>query len=628
MELDKLKKKLYKPESDFEERLKVPEPFQIEKEREKEFSEKWSDSKKNKSFFSFILENKKYFYIGGLILVFIALLTSGFMFWHGLTSFNIDNVKLEINGPERIISGEEVVYRVKYSNNTKLTLKNVKLIFYYPEGSIYSKGDNLLESLELDDLNPGQSNQIEFPVRIIGLKDEIKKISAELTYQPGDITSFFNNYSEISSEIISVPLILNFDMPKELVNGQSFEFSLKFLNQSDIAFENLQIRMSYPLGFNFKSSEPKLFDSENNIWSIDKISAGEEIEIFITGDINGENGDIKAFKAQVGILKNDDQFISYSESMNSLKISSSPLLAIQTINEASNYVAQAGEKLNYEILYKNTTDVGIRNVIITSKLEGSALDYGTLDLRDGSFDNNSQTITWKASNLPELNFLNPGQEGKVRFSIKIKNSLPINNYSDKNFEIINTVKVDSLQAPISLKDIDIAGESKLSTKIKSQLTIQTQAYYNDDSIPNSGPIPPKVGEVTTYTIKLRLTNSSNDLNNVKVEAFLPPHVKWLNNFKPSDSNLKYNSNSGQILWDIGNVPAATGFLSPVKEVVFQVSIIPTIVDKGHLVELIGSSKASGYDNFVDLEIIGTDKPIDTDLPDDPTINRVQGTVVE
>ena len=626
MELKDLKKKLYKPEAKFEDRLKVPEIFQVEKEREKKSSKDWNKTNESNFLVSFFLKYKKHLIVSLALLIFIFLIVSCFMLWRGLTSFDIDNVKLEINGPERIISGEEVIYKVKYKNNTKLPLKNIRLVFRYPEGSIRSSGDNLIESVDLVNLEAGQENQVEFPVRIIGLKDEIKKVSVELNYKPGKITSVFNNSSEFSSEIISVPLILNFDIPKELVDGQSFEFSLKFLNQSDISFDNLQIKLSYPSGFNFELSEPQAL-KDDNIWFIDKIEAGEEVEIFINGDIHGAEGEVKPFKAQAGILDNN-QFIPYSESINSLKISSSPLSAIQTVNDSSNYVAEAGERLKYQINYKNTTGVGIRSVVITSKLEGNALDYTTLDLKNGSFDEDSQTIIWKASNLPELEFLSPGQEGKINFSIKVKKQLPINNYNDKNFEITNKVEVDSLQAPLSLKDINIIGKSEFSIKVKSQLTIQTQAYYNDDLISNSGPTPPKVGQTTTYTIKLRLINSSNDLDDVKVEAFLPPHVKWIGNFKPSSSDLEYNYNNGQFVWNVGDLPSATGILLPVKEVAFQVSITPGLVNVGNLLELIGQSKAFGLDDFIGLEISGTDEPIDTNLPDDPTINRSKGIVIE
>jgi len=140
-------------------------------------------------------------------------------------------------------------------------------------------------------------------------------------------------------------------MPKELVNGQSFEFSLKFINQSDVSFDNLQIKVDYPSGFNFKSSEPQSLEGDN-VWSVGRIDAGEEIEIFINGDISGSEGDSKPFQAQAGIL-DDNQFTLYSESISALKISSSPLLVIQTVNDSSSYIANSGEKLKYQIDYKS-----------------------------------------------------------------------------------------------------------------------------------------------------------------------------------------------------------------------------------------------------------------------------------
>jgi len=69
--------------------------------------------------------------------------------------------------------------------------------------------------------------------------------------------------------------------------------------------------------------------------------------------------------------------------------------------------------------------------------------------------------------------------------------LPIKTYSDKNFTINNTVKIDSLEIPFGLEDIEIAGQSQTVTKVSSQINFQAQGHYYDDLIPNSGPIPPK-----------------------------------------------------------------------------------------------------------------------------------------
>jgi hypothetical protein len=622
MELKELKRKIYKPGAEFKERMKPPEIFQPGRQREKKESGQWPELEKK----GFSPKQKKYCLIASIAGGTIFLIVAGFLVWRGLTSFDRDKVKLEIEGAERIVSGEEINYLVKYKNQTRLDLTKVKLIFHYPDESIPLETENLVQTIDLPDLGVGQENQIELPVRIIGLQNETKKAWAELSYQPGKITSTFTNQAEFSTTIISVPLILDFDLPKQLVNGQSFNFSLRYLNQAEVSFDNLRIQLDYPDGCTFQTAEP-LPSGEDRIWFLGDLMAGQEGKIFIEGIIQGEESQRKSFKAQLGLLK-EEQFIPYAETVSALQISLSPLSISQTVNGTTDYIAQAGQKLTYQIDYKNTTDIGIRDVVITSKLEGPALDLTSLKLKEGSFDSQNQTITWKASNLSALEFLGAHQGGQLTFSVEVKDSLPIANYTDKNFKVINTVKIDSLQIPLSLKDIQIAGQSQLITKIASQLTIQTKGYFNDDLIPNSGPIPPKVGQTTTYTIKWRLLNTANDLKQVKVEAYLPPHVQWKNKISPTGADLEYNSQTGQLTWPVGDLPAATGILLPVKEVAFQIAITPGLAHLGSLVELIGQSKATGQDAFTGLARENVSRAIDTDLPDDLTISQKDGFVVE
>jgi hypothetical protein len=622
MKLGELKKKLYKPEADFEERLEGPEAFRLEQARKEKASEEWQKIEKKQ----LSPQQKKKLLIISISVAVIFLAMAGFFIWRGLTSFDADKVELEIKGAERIVSGEEVKYAVKYKNNTRLALENIKLVFHYPEDSILSHQKGLDEIIDLPDLAVGQEEEIELSVRIIGLKGEEKRAWAELNYQLAGFSSRYTSQAEFVSQVISVPLILDFDLPEKLVTGQSFDFSLRYLNQAEVAFDNLQVRIEYPTGFVFQSANLQPLE-EDRIWSLGKLMAGEQGKIFIQASIQGEEGEVKSFKAQLGLFK-DDQFIPYAETAGALQISSSPLSVSQTVNGSTDYITQAGQELTYQISYKNTTNVSIKNVVITSKLEGEVLDFASLKLGDGSFDGESQTIAWKASNLPALQYLGPHQQGQVSFSIKVKDSLPINDYNDKNFKIVNTVKIDSSERPLALEDIEIAGQSQLVTKIISQLSLQAQGYYYDDLISNSGPVPPRVGQTTTYTIKWRLVNTANDLSGVKVEAFLPPHVHWMNKISPSGANLKYNSQTGQLVWQVGDLSAATGVLLPVKKVAFQIAITPSLAHLGNYVELVGQSKITAQDNFTGLELTKTDKPIDTDLPDDPKIDREKGIVVE
>lgn len=622
MELEELRKKIYKPGTEFEERVKPPEIFQPGRQKEKEEPSQWKKIEKKK----LSPKQKKYWLIGSISAGVIFLIVAGLLVWQGLTSFDKDKVKLEIRAAERIVSGEEINYLVKYKNQTRLDLTEVKLIFYYPDESIPLETKDLVQTIDLPNLESGQENQIELPARVIGLQGQTKKASAELSYQPGKITSTFTNQVEFLTKIISVPLILDLDLPNRLVSGQSFNFSLKYLNQGNVSFDNLQLRLDYPVGFTFQSAEPQPLE-EDRIWFLGDLMAGQQGKIFIQGLIQGEEGQLRSFKAQLGLFK-DNQFIPYAETASALEISLSPLSVSQTVNKLTDYIAQPGDGLAYQISYQNTTDIGIKDVVITSKLEGLALDLTSLELEEGSFDGENQTITWKASNLPALEFLGPHQEGQVSFFVEIKKPLPIDDYTDKNFKIINTVKIDSPQVPLSLEGIQIGGQSQSITKIASQMTLQAKGYFSDDLIPNSGPIPPKVGQTTTYTIKWRLINTTNDLAGVKVEAYLPPHVQWKSEVRPTNADLNYNPRTGQLIWQVGDLPATTGLLLPVKEVAFQVAITPGLAYLGNSVELIRQSKATGQDTFTNLEIESVSSAVDTNLPDDPVVKRGGGIVVE
>jgi len=623
MKLDELRKKLYKPEAEFEDRLEGPDAFKIDREREKKIvAQEWQKIEEKQ----LSPQQKKKIWMIGIPVIIVFLAVAGFFIWRGFTSFDKNKVTIEIQGAERVVSGEEVKYLIKYKNSTRLVLEDLKLVFHYPEDSIPANQQNLDETIDLPDLAPGQEKEIELLVRIIGLRGEDRKAWAELSYQPVGISSQYINEAEFTSQVISVPLILDFDLPEKLVTGQDFDFSLRYLNQAEVSFDDIQIRIDYPAGFTFESADLTPLEDENdNVWSLGKLMAGEQGRISIRANIQGEESEIKSFKAQLGLFQNEE-FTPYAETVGALQISASPLLVSQTVNNSTNYVTQAGQVLTYQIDYKNTTDVRIKNVVITSKIEGKALDLTSLKLGGGSFNGETQTITWNTSNVPSLESLGSNQGGKLNFSVQVKNPLPVNSYSDKNFNINNEVKIDSSEVPLSLRDIEIIGQSQMTTKVASQLTLQSQGYYYDDLITNSGPIPPRVGQTTSYTIKWRLINTSNDLKNVKVTGSLPPHVNWNNRI--SGSGLTYNSQTGQVIWSVGDLPAASGVLLPVKEVAFQISITPGLAHLNSLVELISQAQASGQDSFVDLELTSADESIDTDLPDDLRVTRQQGEVVE
>ena len=100
----------------------------------------------------------------------------------------------------------------------------------------------------------------------------------------------------------------------------------------------------------------------------------------------------------------------------------------------------------------------------------------------------------------------------------MKNKLPINNFNDKNFSANAAVKIDSSNIPAALQGTQLAGTDSVNVKLNSKLAIASKGYYKDNEMPNSGPLPPTVGQQTTYTIHWLVTNLSNDVDDVVVES--------------------------------------------------------------------------------------------------------------
>jgi len=216
----------------------------------------------------------------------------------------------------------------------------------------------------------------------------------------------------------------------------------------------------------------------------------------------------------------------------------------------------------------------------------------------------------------------------LKFSVKLKDAMPVKAYGDKNFVIYDVVNSGSVNIPLALLDQQVQDTAELTIKVNSKLGLDARGYYQDAFLPNDGPIPPKVGETTSYTIYWYVTNPSNNVEGVRVEAILPSYVEWLNKFKPASTNFQYDNLNRRVVWDIGTLPAATGVLSPAKYVAFQVGLTPSAPQINQVANLINQSLITGKDSFTGVDLRTTDAQIGSDLPDDSTITWDKGRVTQ
>ena len=278
------------------------------------------------------------------------------------------------------------------------------------------------------------------------------------------------------------------------------------------------------------------------------------------------------------------------------------------LNGKSSDNVNLGDKLDYEITYANHGEIGFKDVIIRLKLDSPTIDYENIILRNGSYNSQTKDITWKTSDIAEVQKLEPGDSGKIELSIPLKKRIEINSQNDKEFIIESVATIDS-------SDIDYQslGESKSISstvlgKLNSKVILENEIFYNDDDIRNSGPTPQKVGEETTYTVVWKASTVSNSVSHTKVVAFLPTWVSWKDKTFPKNENITFNERTHEIVWDIGSMENGKGILNDPKIVKFQIGFKPEINQAGKQGDLLYEANISGDDDFTGNRFdIKTDK---------------------
>jgi len=567
-----------------------------------------------------------------IILLFL-LIAVGAIIW-GQIKFSKNNVELNIKTPQDIASGKEFSLTIEYKNNNRVKLNNAILIVDFPSGVFSPNGDELPREIrEIGTISKKSIGQEDFRIRFVGDKGEFKNVNVRLEYMPQNISSRFENFTSARIEVNSALIGIKVDGPSNVMAGQEAGYLFEYENKTNTEFSDLRIELEYDADFKPKNIEPQPKERTQNVWEIKSLKAGEKRSISLIGTLQGEEGEDKVFKMTLGKIENGN-FIRYSRSEYSTKIALSPLLLFLDLEgtDKNSCNINSGDHLRYIITFKNNTDVALGELILKINIKDSVFDFRSVVPENGFFDSRYNVITWSGGEIEKLKLLEPGDSGEVEFRINLKKPIPMNNFNDKNFQAIIVGEIGTLTVPIKFAVSELKITNELSCKINSDIDIKSKGYYYDPGpdIVNTGPIPPKVHELTYYTIHWQITNTTNDIENLRVSSVLPEGIVWVNKYinKVSDSQFFYNERTSEISWEIKKMPAGTGYILPVYEFIFQIGLRPSINQVGSSPVIINQTYLEGKDSYTGKFFRDGAKEINTLLPDDPKVGYVNGKVVE
>lgn len=545
-----------------------------------------------------------------LFIFFIAIVVgiAGFWFWQN-NEYSKDVLKLEIIGPEDAQSGDEAKYLVRFKNNGKIRLDEAELVFEYAEKAIPEDSDSSRVIKQLEDIYPGEERMVEFISHVFGKEGDILESKAWLSYKPKNIKARYESKTSFITQISFVPLTFEFDLPLKTESGEDIEFSLNYFSNMDDILNNLRVKIMYPEGFYFLTSTPKAMDEVE--WSPATLSPADGGRISVKGNIEGNEGENKIFRAQLGVIK-DSEFILLKEATESIQITEPSLHVSQLINGSQNYIAKPDDLLHYEVFFKNIGRTPIQKKFLFVKLEGDFFDFNTLKSLDGEVGRGDNSVIWDWKNVSDLRFLDAEEEGKVEFWINLKETIE-----------------NKLENPVLRNIVTIAGTQKvLDTKLNAKVELAQKVYYQEDIFGNEGPLPPTVGQKTTYTVLWQVRNSWNALENVKVKSILPEYVKPTGKVFPTDAKFTYDSASREGIWNVGEMEAFYGFGkedTPLT-LAIQVEYIPIREHEGETVNIVETTDILAEDTFTKDIIHEEVKPVSTTLPDDESVREEHGVV--
>jgi hypothetical protein len=549
-------------------------------------------------------------FIIGIIIV--AAIAGAIGFWYYQRNiYSKEDLKLEILGPEEAELAQEIEYTVKYKNNGNIRLEEPSLVFEFPEYTILEEGKPQIQEILLKDIYPGQEKTFHFKGRLLGKKGEVKKARAWLSYRPKNLNASYRSETSHSTQLKSVPLNLEFDLPSKVESGKEITFRLNYFSNTDYPLPDLGIKIEYPPDFEFKSADPQPLETAE--WELGPfLNKAEGGRIEIEGIIRGEVEEQKKFKAQLGSWQ-QGEFVLLKEAVRAVQIVTPSLYISQQINRNPQYIASLGDTLHYEIFFKNIGQEPFNSLFLVVNLQGELFDLQTLKAPLGDFELGDNSIIFDWRRVSKLHFLNAQEEGKVEFWVELKKDRLPSNLQDKNPVIKNKVILSQAWR-------------EFVTKVNSKLEVVQKGYYRDEVFGNSGPLPPEAGNRTTYTIIWQAKNYYNDVKNMKVRATLGEGVSLTGSIFPEGTALTFDSQSREVVWKLDNLAAGKGVLGPGPNVSFQIEFLPKTSQKGKTPELIGKAQISGEDQWTGQTLEAEAPAIDTTLPDDDSVSSEEGIV--
>lgn len=561
-----------------------------------------------------VMSFAKKLFIGSAVFFVVAVSFASLVILRGGNVVSAEKVSVQFAGPVSTAGGEPFSFEVSVRNDNNSPIEAADLLLEYPEGT--RRADNPLAALPrfreaLGAIAPGVNILKKEEAVLFGEEGISVSITATLEYRVKGSNALIKKTAQYAVTLGTSALSLSVDSAHESANNAELTLTVEVKSNSATPLHDIVMEADYPFGFAFERAAPAPTTGER-AWALGDLAPGATRRISLTGVLTGAEGDERVIRFRAGPAQSGTNgvlgtaLVSASHSV----IVRKPFLALSLVldnEENAEFVTEKGKTVRVSVAWENNLPTPATDAQIIVHLNGALFDPASVVTENGYWRAQDGTVVWDASADSALATLEPGARGQEHFSVNVR-SASNGVYALKNPSF-------SIQATISARGPAGAGESggAVTTSVKTEVKLLADLglgarLARAGAFANRGPIPPRVGAETTYTVVWSLSNAFNEISGAKVSATLPSYVRFLNIVSPASEQVSYDAVSGAVVWDAGDVKAGVGIGGAPREAAFQVALVPADNQAGTVPTVIGEAVAGGDDRFTGRAVTSAPRP--------------------
>ncbi len=571
-----------------------------------------------------------------LWLLTLCALTSA-LAWAGLVwlqpNAEIDSAGLEIkiDGPTNVTLGQEHSFVVSYRNRSFQPIADTELRLSWPADFQVSytdpwPTDTQNNAWKFGWLAPGAEGKITVRGIFLGQLGAKSTFQAIGTFRPSGETRVRQSLATDALEYGASVFAGGWTVPSKVVAGDQVPVSFDIANQGTQALSGLRAHLDFPAGFLPSASTGTQLIPTNTPqeWEmvLPTLEPGTTSTIRLSGSfVSGSSGDL-SFKAGIGRLSGQN-FITLFTSETHIPVLAGDLsLHLVANGSDADRSIGPGDPLRLAIAYKNVSPEALGGISIILNVESlvngksttgtTLIDWKALqDSMHGvtSTKPRMQTIRYDKDVIPELDKLDPGQEGTIEVT------LPTLSSTSGMHDALISMDVAGFVATVGKDKVNrTLHANPIHARYRSDADLHVAArYYTEEGAPlGTGPLPPVSGKTTVYRLEWTIDKTLHALDKLDVTTVLPDNAVWNGQGLADAGDIVYEEKTRTVHWTLNKMP------DDVSELVarFDIALTPADLDIGRFARLLGESHFTATDSATTEQIQKNKPAITTDLQED------------